>query len=123
MGCAPRPRLGRAAATTTRSGPASIRPSRCSGRPDERRSRRLAGPRPKRPFREELFDPEPDSFELRIEMLEMQVGSYLYSSGEADYDVALVEAVARHTQLHPITPGYDPQSYRAPLAAERGAQS
>lgn len=87
----------------------------------ERRQRRLEGPRPRRGVANEILDPEPSYFDLRIETLEIQVGNYLHSSGEADYDVDLVETIARHTDLHPITPGYDPKSYWAPVTGARHA--
>jgi hypothetical protein len=59
--------------------------------------------------------------DLKIERLEQLVSDYLSSSGQADYDIALVEAVARHVGAEPITAGYDPASYWEPLTREREA--
>ncbi|MCL4531885.1 MAG: hypothetical protein M1582_01620 [Actinobacteria bacterium] len=47
--------------------------------------------------------------------------SYLSASSEADYDAALVEAVARHLSRYPIAPRYDPQLYWSELSALRAA--
>jgi hypothetical protein len=61
------------------------------------------------------------SLSLRFEALEQEVGSYLWTSGERDYDLELVEAVARHTETHPIVPGWYPETYWAPVIRARRA--
>lgn len=89
----------------------------------ERRRLRLAGPRSRPIDPHVIRTPELDHVIPRISRLERSVGNYLHCSGEPDYDVELVEAVARHTEVHPITVGYDPAAYWAPLADARLSSS
>jgi hypothetical protein len=50
---------------------------------------------------------------------QLHVGNYLAVSGEPDYDVTLVEAIVEHLSAHPITQGYDQDSYWQTLRASR----
>lgn len=89
----------------------------------ERRRQRIEGPRPRRSEPEAILDAQPAHVALRIESLEIHVNNYLYCSREADYDVELVEAVARHVDVHPIRLDHDPESYWTPLAEARPSLS
>lgn len=78
----------------------------------ERRRHRLQRPvvrNPKGLLADESLESNPRTFELQIATLAILVNNYLYGSGEADYDIALVEDVARHSHQNPIRPGYDPK--------------
>lgn len=61
-----------------------------------------------------LGDPDPTFFKLWL-----SVSNYLGVSEEADYDMALVDAIIEHVRAHPIVSGYDIDAYWQPVATTR----